>query len=156
MSRARRATFGGVTPILRVKDLSKSIGYYVRALGFELDWRGPIFASVSRGKCSIFLSQGDQGHAGGWVWIGVPDCAAVLQEFRRTRAKVRHLPTNYSWAYEMQVEDLDGNVLRIGSEPKPGKPVGEWLDMRGGRWAFSRTRGWSRATGKKKTAKKQR
>jgi hypothetical protein len=34
----------------------------------------------------------------------------------------------------MQVEDLDGNVLRFGSEPRPGEPDGEWLDMHGRRW----------------------
>jgi hypothetical protein len=27
-------------------------------------------------------------------------------------------PTNFPWALEMQVKDPDGNVLRIGSEPK--------------------------------------
>jgi len=47
---------------------------------------------------------------------------------------VRHPPTNYPWALEMQVEDPDGNVLRIGSEPKAGEPYGEWLDMNGVRW----------------------
>lgn len=33
----------------------------------------------------------------------------------------------------MQVEDLDGNVLRLGSEPKENQPTGEWLDMDGRR-----------------------
>jgi hypothetical protein len=28
-------------------------------------------------------------------------------------------PTKYPWALEMQLEDPDGNVLRIGSERKP-------------------------------------
>jgi hypothetical protein len=27
-------------------------------------------------------------------------------------------PTNFPWALEMHVEDPDGNVLRLGSEPK--------------------------------------
>jgi len=27
-------------------------------------------------------------------------------------------PQNYSWAYEFRVEDPDGNVLRVGSEPR--------------------------------------
>ena len=45
--------------------------------------------------------------------------------------------TNYSWAYEMQVEDLDGNVLRIGSEPKADRPFGGWLDMHGDAWVAS-------------------
>lgn len=34
----------------------------------------------------------------------------------------------------MQVEDLDGNVLRFGSEPIAGAPFGEWLDMHGRIW----------------------
>jgi catechol 2,3-dioxygenase-like lactoylglutathione lyase family enzyme len=150
MSPAKRTAFECVTPILRVKSVTRSIDYYERKLGFRLDWRGPIFASVSRGKSAIFLSEGDQGHAGAWVWVGVSDCDAMLKEYRRTKAKIRHLPANYSWAYEMQVEDLDGNVLRMGSEPKAGKPIGEWLDMRGRRWAFTPERGWSRASAKKK------
>ena len=34
----------------------------------------------------------------------------------------------------MQVADPDGNVLRIGSDPDPAQPRGEWLDMYGDRW----------------------
>jgi hypothetical protein len=48
---------------------------------------------------------------------------------KNSGAKIRHPPTNYSWALEMQVEDLDGNVLRLGSAPRTGEPDGEWLDM---------------------------
>lgn len=34
----------------------------------------------------------------------------------------------------MQVADPDGNVLRIGSEPREGEPEGEFLDASGRRW----------------------
>jgi hypothetical protein len=34
----------------------------------------------------------------------------------------------------MQVEDLDGNVLRIGSDPEKEKPLGVWRDADGIRW----------------------
>jgi hypothetical protein len=34
----------------------------------------------------------------------------------------------------MQVEDLDGNVLRIGSDPEKEKPLGIWRDADGIRW----------------------
>jgi hypothetical protein len=34
----------------------------------------------------------------------------------------------------MQVEDLDGNVLCLGAEPRAGEPDGEWLDMHRRRW----------------------
>jgi catechol 2,3-dioxygenase-like lactoylglutathione lyase family enzyme len=127
-------SFEGVTPILRVQDLSASLDYYVRKLGFKIDWQSPFFASVSRGRCHIFLSLGDQGNPGSWVWIGVEDAEALFKEYQTKGAKLRHPPTNYSWAYEIQVEDLDGNVLRLGSEPKDDQPFGEWLDMHGKRW----------------------
>jgi predicted enzyme related to lactoylglutathione lyase len=126
--------FEGNTPILPVEKLAASIDYYVRKLNFKLEWQGPYFACVSRGKCSLFLAERDQGHPGTWVWIGVEDADALLAEYRRSGAKIRHQPTNYPWAWEMQVEDLDGNVLRMGSEPKKDQPQGEWLDMHGRRW----------------------
>ena len=67
-----------VTPILRVRSLAASVDYYVQKLGFKIDWQAPIFASVSRGRCHIFLSEGDQGNPGGWVWIGVEDADALV------------------------------------------------------------------------------
>ncbi|MGA9529567.1 MAG: glyoxalase superfamily protein [Terriglobales bacterium] len=56
--------FEGVCPILRVKSLSESVQYYVKTLGFKIDWGYPddgssFIASVSRGRCHIFLSEGD-------------------------------------------------------------------------------------------------
>ena len=137
--------FESVSPILRVHDVNASIDYYVQKLGFKVDWRGPIFASVSRGPCHIFLSQGDQGHFGTWVWIGVQDADALLNEYKSKGAKIRHLPTNYEWAYEMQVEDPDGNVLRMGSDNKKAQPIGEWLDMDGQRWMPASKGEWKKA-----------
>jgi hypothetical protein len=49
-------------------------------------------------------------------------------------AKILNPPNNFEWALEMQVEDLDGNVLRIGSDPEKDKPLGVWRDADGGRW----------------------
>ncbi len=137
--------FEGVSPILRVRSLADSIAYYVDVLGFKVDWQNPgIMASVSRGRCGIFLCEGDQGHPGGWVWIGVGDAEALFDEYRGKGARVRHPPTNYAWAYEMQVEDPDGNVLRFGSDSRPDQPFGERLDMNGDRWTPKAGGGWSR------------
>ncbi len=136
IARASAVTFEGVTPILRVRSVAASLDYYVHKLGFNIDWQAPVFASVSRGRCHIFLSEGDQGNPGGWVWIGVEDTDALFEEYRGSGAKIRHPPTNYDWAYEMQVEDPDGNILRIGSDQKEAQPIGEWLDMQGQRWNF--------------------
>jgi predicted enzyme related to lactoylglutathione lyase len=134
--------FEGVTPILRVSDLGASLDYYIKVLAFHRDWGSPWFACVSRGQCHLFLSQGDQGHTGSWVWIGVEDAEALHQEFEAAGARIRHRPTNYEWAFEMQVEDPDGNILRMGSDPKAGEPYGEWLDMNGVRWLASPEGGW--------------
>ncbi len=126
--------FGGITPVLRVASAAAIRDYYVNALGFKVHWEYPYFVSVSRDRCGIFLCEGDQGHLGTWVWIGVEDCAGLCEELRARGAKIRHPPTNYPWALEMQVEDLDGNVLRIGSDSIKGEPEGEWLDMYGEKW----------------------
>ena len=136
--------FEGVTPILRVGNLSASLEYYTQKLGFKIDWQEPLFASVSRGRCHVFLSEGDQGHSGSWVWIGVEDAKALFREYQASGAKIRHRPTNYEWAYEMQVEDPDGNILRMGSDNKKDQPIGEWLDMNGNRWAPDSRGGWQK------------
>jgi catechol 2,3-dioxygenase-like lactoylglutathione lyase family enzyme len=132
-ARARLA-FGGVTPVLRVRDVAASRDYYVQALGFQVNFETEDFVSVSRGGCCLFLCEGDQGNPGSWVWIDGKDVDALYEEYKASGAKIRHAPTNYSWALEMQVEDLDGNVLRLGSDPRAGEPDGEWLDMYGRRW----------------------
>lgn len=135
-------TFGGLNPIFRVQDVDASIDYYVNALGFKLNWRTGDFADVARDRVSIFLCKGDQGHFGTWVWIGVGNVEVLLEELRAKGAKVRNPPQNYDWAYEMQIEDLDGNVLRIGSDTRPDKPAGKWLDMNGKVWARNSSGRW--------------
>lgn len=127
--------WGNAAPIFRVADLRASLEYYVRILGFTVDWEyEDVIASVSRERCCIFLCRGDQGHPGVWVWIGVPDVAVLHKQLLVRGATIRHPPTNYSWAYEMQVSDPDGNVLRLGSEPLAGEPYGPWFDMYGRSW----------------------
>jgi uncharacterized glyoxalase superfamily protein PhnB len=140
---------GTVTPILRVSDMQASIGYYAHVLGFTLNWcdeDGNAFASLTRGRCNLFLSVGDQGHPGSWVWVGTSDTDVLHEELLAKGARVRHPPTNYPWgSRELHVEDLDGNVFRFGSGNKPGEPFGDWLDMHGLRWKRLPNGGWNRA-----------
>ena len=144
-SKAGANAFEGITPILRVRSLPASIDYYVKVLGFKIDWHEPgIMASVSRDRCGIMLCEGDQGNPGTWVWIGVEDVEPLFEEYTSKGANIRHEPTNYKWAYEMQIEDLDGHVLRMGSEPKTDRPFGEWRDMHGDIWVMSPAGGWTR------------
>jgi catechol 2,3-dioxygenase-like lactoylglutathione lyase family enzyme len=111
-----------VIPILNVASAATSVRYYTEVLGFHLDWvegEPPTMASVSRDGHGIMLCQGDQGQPGTWVWIGVDDIEPLWNQYRRQGVRFRQSPTNHRWAYEMQVEDPDGHVLRFGSEPRP-------------------------------------
>ena len=140
---AARVTFEATQPILRVSNLEASVDYYVKALGFTVDFVEAI-ASVSRGRSAFFLVQGDQGNPGSWVWVGVSDVHALYLEYQAAGAKIRQPPTNFPWACEMQVEDVDGNVLRIGSEAKGDQPYGPWRDMRGELWHWTAGDKWTR------------
>lgn len=112
-------------PILMVKDLRASLNFYETVLGFRTDWggeEGKIMASVSRDNCGIMLCEGGQGHSGTWVWIGVTDVRVLYRTLKAAGARIVQEPLNHSWALEMRVEDPDGHVLRLGSEPDPNLP----------------------------------
>jgi predicted lactoylglutathione lyase len=107
-----------IIPILRVQDIDTSRRFYTDALGFSLDWDVDTMISVSRNGKSIMLCEGDQGQPGTWLWVGVEDADVLFNEFSAKGATIRQPPKNFSWAYEFQVQDPDGHVLRFGSEPK--------------------------------------
>jgi catechol 2,3-dioxygenase-like lactoylglutathione lyase family enzyme len=127
--------FGSPVPVFCVKDVSASVAYYVDSLGFKLQWRANDgFACVTRGECSIFLTDDNQSQPRMWIWIGVPDVRTLHSQYVASGAKIRNPPNNFLWALEMQVEDLDGNVLRIGSDPEEDKPLGVFRDADGVGW----------------------
>ena len=118
--------FEGATPILSVADLTASVRYYTEVLGFKnAEWGSEFFTAVSRDKACIYLCLDRQGHPGTWLWLGVEDVTLVYDEYKRKGARIRMTPHNYPWAYEMHVEDPDGHVLRIGSEPLENQPFDE-------------------------------
>lgn len=113
-----RTRFEHAEPILRVENLARSVRYYVEVLGFQnAEWGGDDFTHVSRDGAGIYLCEQAQGQAGTWVWIGVEDVASLFAEYTERGADIVEAPVNYPWAYEMKVRDLDGHVLRFGSEP---------------------------------------
>jgi len=135
MTESATNRFGSPMPVFRVQDVDASIAYYKDALGFELRWRaGDAFGCVVRDQCSIFLTNDNQSQPRMWVWIGVHDVRALHGDLVASGAKIRNPPNNFEWALEMQVEDLDGNVLRIGSDPEKEEPLGVWRGGDGIRW----------------------
>ncbi len=111
-------------PVLGVRDLAESIAFYTEILGFSHDWGGSggTVCSVSRDGHSIMLSKAAKGDSAGWVWIGLED-DSLFEEYRVRGVKIVQEPANYSHAYEMKIEDVDGNVLWLGTEPREDLPL---------------------------------
>ena len=108
-----------VTPILNVKDMSLSLAFYVGILGFKnAEWGDDNFTSINRNNTGLYLCKGGQGVSGTWIWIGFDgDIFSLYQKLKTEGVRIKLPPTNFSWAYEMQIEDPDGHVLRLGTDP---------------------------------------
>lgn len=106
------------SPILRVDNMQAAVRFYEK-LGFKnAPWGNDDFTSVNRDRAGIYLCRQGQGLGKAWVWIGVEDARALHDEWKVRGVPIKLPPTNYPWALEFQVEDPDGNVLRLGSEPE--------------------------------------
>lgn len=124
--------FESAVPILNVKNVASAMDYYVEKLGFQVEWdwgEPPTFACVHRDEVRIFLCQDGQGAAGMWVSVFIHDVDALYEDYRRTGAIIRQAPTTFPWGVrEMNVEDLDGHRLRMGSDatgPADEEPLNE-------------------------------
>jgi catechol 2,3-dioxygenase-like lactoylglutathione lyase family enzyme len=103
-----------VIPILRVEDAAAAVAWYER-LGFARQWEHrfkpgfPAFVEVLRGRVRLFLSEhtGDA-RSGTLVYLRVRDVDAIASEFG---VQVKDAP----WAREIELQDPDGNRLRIGT-----------------------------------------
>jgi len=117
-----------LNPILIVADMKASLAYYVTVLGFQkAEWvmEESKFAMVLRDGFGIYLSENGTKPSQAYVWIGAQDIVSLHAEFMAKGARIKRPPTNYSWAFEMTVEDPDGHILRVGSEPIAGVPFND-------------------------------
>ena len=117
----------GIQPILSVKDIAVSRRFYIDLLGFtEEPWGDDNFTSMSRDGGAIYFCQNGQGNPGTWIWVGfdgdIFELYTLLQEHG---VKIRQSPVNYPWALEMQIEDPDGHILRLGTEPDANAPFAD-------------------------------
>jgi catechol 2,3-dioxygenase-like lactoylglutathione lyase family enzyme len=99
--------------------MTRSLAFYVDFLGFKnADWGTEDFTMLTRDNAGIYLCKGAQGSPGTWLWIGFDgDIGSLHKQFKSKGVTIKLPPTNFSWAYEMQVNDPDGHVLRFGTDP---------------------------------------
>ena len=116
-----------VTPILYVKDMDQSLSFYVDIVGFKnAEWGNENFTSINRDNTGLYLCKGGQGLPGTWVWIGFDgDIFGLHSRLKANGVTIKLPPTNFPWAYEMQIEDPNGHILRLGTDPDDKEPFAE-------------------------------
>jgi catechol 2,3-dioxygenase-like lactoylglutathione lyase family enzyme len=115
-------------PILRIFDVEKAREFYVRFLGFRVDWEhrleadAPVYMQVSQGACVLHLTEhhGDC-CPGGTVFVRVRGLEGFPAEI--TSKQYRYMRPGIelaAWnAKLMQVTDPFGNRLRFNEDMAP-------------------------------------
>ena len=116
--------FPQAVPEIPVDNVAAAAGYYVKALGFHLDWgddSGGI-AGISQGECRLFLTNASFREAYGTsgpatIWLNLPSRDEVDElygQWRDSGAKILAEPEDKPWSLrEFRAADLDGNQLRV-------------------------------------------
>ena len=112
----------GIAPQFLVDDLGRSIDYYGRCLGFQLDFQYEgFYASVSRDGCAIHLkcapkTAADRTHRKQNehldAYVAVNNAAALHDELRSRGASVTKPLEDQPWSCrDFHVEDPDDYIL---------------------------------------------
>lgn len=115
--------FPAAVPEIPVSDVREAAEYYVKNLGFKMDWGGEDggIAGMSRGNCRIFLTNPSfrepYGNVGPvMVWLNLDSKAEVnelYEQWQRTQARIVSEPEEKPWKLlEFTAADLDGNLFR--------------------------------------------
>ena len=117
-----------ITPILCVKDMAISRAFYIGILGFkEAEWGDDNFTAINRDNTGIYLCRNGQGQPGTLIWMGFDgDMHLLHKSLKEKGVKIRMEPTNFSYALETHIEDADGHVLRLGTDPDESLPFVEY------------------------------
>jgi hypothetical protein len=73
----------------------------------------------------IYVEVGKVFQEHGFGSLSTETCFSLHQKLKSFGVKIKLPPTNFSWAYEMQVEDPDGHVLRFGTDPNDKEPFAD-------------------------------
>ena len=100
-----------IDPYLNVNDIFQSMKYYIDVLGFDRYIELPNLGIVQHDGHQIhFIPRKDEIFIQ-WVWIGRDSVENLFEKLQDNGSKISQEPTNYSLAYQMIIEDLDGHLL---------------------------------------------
>ena len=111
----------------QVQDVQRSISFYTKTLGFNLDRQNlPAFGQVSIGHLKLILSgpgasgsrampDGRQQEPGGWnrVVLQVKDLPARIKDLESQGVRFRNEMEAGPGGKQIQVEDPDGNPIEL-------------------------------------------
>ena len=111
----------------QVKDVSRSLGFYTKQLGFKLDQQNlPAFAQVSVGDLKLILSgpgasgsrpmpDGRQQEPGGWnrIVLQVSDLPARIEALKKAGNHFRNEMEVGPGGKQILLEDPDGNPIEL-------------------------------------------
>ena len=117
-------TFPAAVPEIPAANVDDAAAYYVKTLGFTLDWGGDEggIAGVSRENCRLFITNRAFRHWYGnvgpsLIWLNVDSKAEVDElyaEWKAAQAKIVMEPADKPWKLrEFMAADLDGNLIRV-------------------------------------------
>jgi glyoxylase I family protein len=111
----------------QVKDVSRSVDFYTKQLGFKLDMQNlPAFGQVSVGNLKLILSgpgasgsrpmpDGRQQETGGWnrVVLQVSDLPARIEALKKAGLHFRNEMEVGPGGKQILLEDPDGNPIEL-------------------------------------------
>lgn len=117
-------TFPAAVPEIPAASIDKAVAYYVKTLGFTVDWGGEEggIAGISRGDCRLFVTNPSFHKTfgnGGTIlfWLNLSSKAEVdelFAEWEAAGAKIVSAPEDKPWKLrEFMAADLDGNQIRV-------------------------------------------
>ena len=116
--------FPAAVPEIPVSDINKAAEYYVKSLGFKIDWGGEDggIAGISKGFCRMFLTNPSfrqpYGNVGPvMIWLNLDSKAEVdelFAQWKAAQAKIVSEPEDKPWKLrEFMAADLDDNLIRV-------------------------------------------
>jgi hypothetical protein len=110
-----------IRPVFRVRDVAASVAYYCEKLGCKKRWEhgpdGPIIAEVERNDLSVILDSRSvvpKPPGPSVLTLSVAALGDLHRELVGRGARIVKSPFLVVWqenTYQLEVEDLDGNLL---------------------------------------------